>query len=72
MLCVLYRPEGTSTFETVIREIREYANKRGTPMPNVLIVGDFNFSQVDWEGGTGVAGGKSASEERAAHLLFDL
>ena len=72
VLCVVYRPEGTSTFETVIREIREYANKRGPPMPNVLIVGDFNFPQVDWKMGTVVAGGKSASEKRAAHILFDI
>ena len=45
-LCVVYRPEESTGFEEALREIEAYIKNKGPPLPNVLVVGDFNFPQI--------------------------
>ena len=71
VVAIVYRPEGTAEFEAVMNEIAVYANLRGPPMPNLVILGDFNFPQIDWNTGATRWAGKSAEEKRRALHLLD-
>ena len=68
-LCVLYRPGGVDGFSYALEEIRQYVNNRAPPLPNVMLLGDFNLPNICWISGSAVGPGRSRDETRAAELL---
>ena len=42
VLCIIYRPGGLDGFSEALKEIENYIDSRAPPLPNVLMVGDFN------------------------------
>ena len=71
VLCVIYRPEGTTEFDKVVQQVEIYAMSKGPPLPNIILVGDFNFPQIEWELGRVEGGRKSALETKQALRLFE-
>ena len=69
VLAVVYRPEGSAGFWDALSAIQGYVSGKGPPLPSVVVVGDFNFPQVDWESGQISGACKSGDERRSAHLL---
>lgn len=51
MIITIYRPPRASAadFNQTMAQLREKISFRGTPMPNIIICGDFNFPFIDWE-----------------------
>ena len=43
----------------------KYIEERGPSLPNVIIMGDFNFPNVNWHSGIISSAGKSVEEKRA-------
>ena len=70
VVAVIYRPEGSSGFVSVLSEVQRYAAKWAPPLPNVLVVGDFNFPHVNWTTGEISGGEKSRLERCSAQQLF--
>ena len=66
VLNIVYRPEETREFETVMDKVEGYIVKRSPPVPNILMVGDFNFRQIDWVTGLIQGANKSRVEKSAA------
>ena len=71
VLCIVYRPEGSAQFERVMREISAFIDRRGPPLPNIILMGDFNFPQITWSSGVINWAGRSSSERRAALRLLE-
>ena len=67
---MIYRPEGSSGFESVLSKVQRYTAKWAPPLPNVLVVRDFNFPQVNWTTGEISGGGKLRLERCSAQQLF--
>ena len=45
-LCDLYRPNKLEEFTRASNEIKCYLERRGPPLPNILLMGDFNIPQI--------------------------
>ena len=71
VLTLLYRPLGYEGFAEAIYEIRQFIEKRAPPQPNILLMGDFNFPQINWSTEIITGGGRSGVEMKAAQLLRD-
>ena len=76
VVCVLYRPGGVIGFLEASDRIADYVNQRAPPLPNILIVGDFNMRHIDWKtgnvAGQDVTGDERRSAERLGGLVEEL
>ena len=50
LLVLLYRPPSCSTvdFKDAIYQVELFISKSSLPLPNVILLGDFNFPDIDW------------------------
>ena len=71
VVCVLYRPDGEEGLTAAIEAIKSYVHERAPPLPNIIIMGDFNFPQIDWKTGIITGAHRSGTEKRAAHALCE-
>ena len=55
-----------------LKEIRDYIDKWSPPLPNILLLGDFNFPQIERTSGIMRCGGRSRDERRGAELLCEV
>ncbi|MEL7196428.1 MAG: reverse transcriptase domain-containing protein [Bacteroidota bacterium] len=83
-IILIYRPPGSSkpgskyngqalldSFDNIIlRNIENSIRSLGTPTPNVLVMGDFNFRQITWNGGIATpTNGHSTEAKMINHLI---
>lgn len=68
----IYRPECQShEFTSTLAKIEQFLEDCGSPQPNVMIVGDFNFPQVNWNTLQVKGKSKSASMSVQAQSLLE-
>ena len=67
----LYRPPtcGVAKFQEVVQQLNRDIEGLGTPAPNILVCGDFNFPAIRWDREVVSAGAAYISE--GAHILID-
>lgn len=72
LLCCMYRPPRCSTENMleVLRIIEHEARKLGAPEPTIIINGDFNFPDIQWNDTT-IYGG-TAEDRLQANSLFTM
>ena len=58
---ILYRPPDTrdDEFLEMCRTLTNKLNELGTPLPEILVLGDFNFPNVNWEMDSCIIGNNS-------------
>ena len=71
LLVVIYRPEcDPKDFFNALSIVSAAIEARGAPTPNVLFVGYFNFSNIDWDLATAKGASKSMHEKNQAQALL--
>ena len=67
----LYRPPTceVAKFQEVVQQLNRDIEGLGTPAPNILVCGDFNFPAIRWDREVVSAGAAYISE--GAHILID-
>ena len=70
VVVAMYRPPRCpqNSFENAVTQMKEKIDQITGPMPNVIIMGDFNLPDVEWTSRT-VCGGLREEREQA-HVLF--
>ena len=50
ILVLLYRPPSCSAvdFKDAIYQLEQFFSKEPSPLPNIILLGDFNFPDIDW------------------------
>ena len=50
---IIYRPPSSplSSFENAMKDIKAKINELGSPLPNIVLMGDFNFPSMMWGSG---------------------
>ena len=50
ILVLLYRPPSCSAvdFKNAIYQVEQFFSKESSPLPNIILLGDFNFPDIDW------------------------
>ena len=66
----VYRPPSCeeSLFQEALRDISTAIDSVGSPMPMIIMCGDFNFPFVDWSSGS-VTGSTLAMQRQAESLI---
>ena len=79
IIIVIYRPPDTflQKFQEQLRKVEVFLKSVKTPSPNILLLGDFNFSHLKWENQEGQAKicqvtGATNDVKSQLHLLFSL
>ena len=47
---IMYRPPSCTTYELndIIAQVNQFIFSWSSPLPNIIIIGDFNLPRVDW------------------------
>ena len=72
MLVIVYRPEcSCDEFSGVLRYVNSAIEARGTPVPNVVVTGDFNFPNINWKNLSVRGASRSMVEKKQALMLLE-
>ena len=70
ILITIYRPPACTNFKSTVDLLRNTLENIPSPLPTILITGDFNLPTMNWASDT-IYGG-SSSDRSQAELLFNL
>jgi len=67
----MYRPPNCpkEAFQDIINRCSECINQQGSPTPDTLLLGDFNFPNMEWPSGKILAGSTKEEQAQAKLLL---
>ena len=69
VLSLVYRPEGIGGFSEALYQTRRFIERWSPPLPNIIMLGDFNFPRMDWQAEDVRGAGNSTTEREAAQML---